>query len=80
MSPYSSAPSDLGGTWRDNVYPGCRCDVASNLYSFFLCAQSRLDQYLQLPPEIQQYLQNVADHYHLRDLIKYNHDVTDVHL
>ena len=25
--------SDLGGTWRDNTYPGCRCDVASNLYS-----------------------------------------------
>jgi cation diffusion facilitator CzcD-associated flavoprotein CzcO len=25
---------DLGGTWRDNVYPGCRCDVASDLYSF----------------------------------------------
>jgi cation diffusion facilitator CzcD-associated flavoprotein CzcO len=26
--------SDLGGTWRDNVYPGCQCDVPSNLYSF----------------------------------------------
>jgi cation diffusion facilitator CzcD-associated flavoprotein CzcO len=26
--------SDLGGTWRDNSYPGCRCDVPSNLYSF----------------------------------------------
>ena len=25
--------SELGGTWRDNTYPGCRCDVASNLYS-----------------------------------------------
>jgi cation diffusion facilitator CzcD-associated flavoprotein CzcO len=23
--------SDVGGTWRDNVYPGCRCDVPSNL-------------------------------------------------
>ena len=25
---------DLGGTWRDNTYPGCACDVPSNLYSF----------------------------------------------
>jgi cation diffusion facilitator CzcD-associated flavoprotein CzcO len=25
---------DVGGTWRDNVYPGCRCDVQSNLYSY----------------------------------------------
>src|ERR1700684_217297 len=26
--------SGLGGTWYDNSYPGCRCDVPSNLYSF----------------------------------------------
>ena len=25
---------DIGGTWRDNTYPGCRCDVPSHLYSF----------------------------------------------
>ena len=26
--------SDVGGTWRDNSYPGCACDVQSHLYSF----------------------------------------------
>ena len=26
--------TEVGGTWRDNTYPGCRCDVQSNLYSF----------------------------------------------
>ena len=25
---------EVGGTWRDNTYPGCRCDVPSHLYSF----------------------------------------------
>jgi len=25
---------DVGGTWRDNSYPGCACDVPSHLYSF----------------------------------------------
>lgn len=25
---------DVGGTWRDNSYPGCQCDVPSHLYSF----------------------------------------------
>jgi cation diffusion facilitator CzcD-associated flavoprotein CzcO len=25
---------DIGGTWRDNTYPGCACDVPANLYSF----------------------------------------------
>jgi cation diffusion facilitator CzcD-associated flavoprotein CzcO len=24
----------VGGTWRDNSYPNCRCDVPSHLYSF----------------------------------------------
>jgi cation diffusion facilitator CzcD-associated flavoprotein CzcO len=28
------AGDDLGGTWRDNTYPGLACDVPSNLYSF----------------------------------------------
>ena len=27
---------DIGGTWRDNSYPGCACDVPSHFYSFFL--------------------------------------------
>lgn len=26
--------TDVGGTWRENTYPGCACDVPSNLYSF----------------------------------------------
>ena len=26
--------NDLGGTWRENTYPGCQCDVPSHLYSF----------------------------------------------
>src|SRR6516165_167039 len=26
--------SDIGGTWRDNTYPGCACDIPSHLYSF----------------------------------------------
>ena len=26
--------NDIGGTWRDNTYPGCACDVPSHLYSF----------------------------------------------
>ena len=28
------AADDVGGTWRDNSYPGCACDVPSHLYSF----------------------------------------------
>jgi 4-hydroxyacetophenone monooxygenase len=47
---------DLGGTWRDNVYPGCRVDAANHLYSFsfvrydwpsYFCEQPRLFEYLR---------------------------------
>jgi cation diffusion facilitator CzcD-associated flavoprotein CzcO len=70
--------SDLGGTWRDNTYPGCRCDVASNLYSFSFAPNPAWTDTYSYQPEIQQYLQNVAYEYQLRDLIKFEHDVTDV--
>ncbi|HEY5267449.1 MAG TPA: NAD(P)/FAD-dependent oxidoreductase [Acidimicrobiales bacterium] len=70
--------SDLGGTWRDNTYPGCRCDVASNLYSFSFAPNPQWTNTYSYQPEIQQYLQNVADQYQLRNLIKYDHDVVDV--
>ena len=36
---------DVGGTWRDNSYPGCACDVPSYLYSFVLFrTQAGLDR------------------------------------
>ncbi len=70
--------SDLGGTWRDNAYPGCRCDVASNLYSFSFAANPRWSNTFSYQPEIWRYLQDVASKYDLRPLIKFNHDVTDI--
>ena len=33
---------DVGGTWRDNTYPGCACDVPSHLYSFSFAPQPGL--------------------------------------
>ena len=34
---------DVGGTWRDNTYPGCACDVPSHLYSFSFAPNPELD-------------------------------------
>jgi cation diffusion facilitator CzcD-associated flavoprotein CzcO len=70
--------NDLGGTWRDNTYPGCRCDVASNLYSFSFAPNPQWTNTYSYQGEIWQYLQSVADKYNLRELIRYDHDVTDV--
>jgi cation diffusion facilitator CzcD-associated flavoprotein CzcO len=69
---------DLGGTWRDNTYPGCRCDVASNLYSFSFAPNPDWTNTYSYQPEIWRYLDNVADQYRLREHIKFDHDVLDV--
>ena len=34
---------DVGGTWRDNTYPGCQCDVPSHLYSFSFAPNPDVD-------------------------------------
>lgn len=69
---------ELGGTWRDNRYPGCRCDVASNLYSFSFAPNPRWSNSYSFQPEIWQYLSDVADRYQLRELIKFDHDVAAI--
>ena len=69
---------DLGGTWRDNRYPGCRCDVASDLYSFSFEPNPKWSNTYSYQPEIWAYLQDVATKHDLRKLIKFNHEVTDI--
>ena len=50
---------DVGGTWRDNTYPGATCDVPSQLYSYSFAAYDWPNSYSP-QPEIQAYIQQVA--------------------
>jgi cyclohexanone monooxygenase len=52
--------SDVGGTWRDNTYPGAACDVPSQLYSFSFAPYDWSRSY-SAQPEILAYLQKVAE-------------------
>ena len=52
--------SDVGGTWRDNTYPGAACDVPSQLYSFSFAPNPDWSSSFSPQPEIQAYLQQVA--------------------
>ena len=47
---------DVGGTWRDNTYPGCACDVPSHLYSFSFAPNPEWTRHFAPQPEIWQYL------------------------
>jgi cation diffusion facilitator CzcD-associated flavoprotein CzcO len=51
---------EIGGTWRDNTYPGCRCDVPSHLYSFSFAPNPNWSSTFSPQPEILEYLRGVA--------------------
>jgi len=51
---------EIGGTWRDNTYPGCRCDVPSHLYSFSFAPNPNWSSTFSPQPEILDYLREVA--------------------
>ncbi len=51
----------VGGTWRDNSYPGCTCDVPSHLYSFSFAPNPDWTRSFSRQPEIWDYLERVTD-------------------
>ncbi len=52
---------DVGGTWRDNTYPGAACDVPSQLYSYSFALNPHWSRSFSPQPEIQDYIQQVAE-------------------
>jgi cation diffusion facilitator CzcD-associated flavoprotein CzcO len=67
---------DVGGTWRDNTYPGAACDVQSNLYSFSFAPNPDWPRSYSEQPEIQAYLQTTADRFAVREHCVFGADVT----
>ena len=53
--------SDVGGTWRDNTYPGAACDVPSQLYSYSFAPNPDWSMSFSPQPEILAYIKRVAD-------------------
>ena len=52
---------DVGGTWRENTYPGCRCDVPSHLYSYSFAMNPDWSSTFSGQPEILAYIKGVAE-------------------
>ncbi|MFI1969693.1 cyclohexanone monooxygenase [Streptomyces cinnamoneus] len=65
----------IGGTWRDNTYPGCACDVPSHLYSFSFAPNPEWPRAFSGQPHIRAYLEQVADTFGLRPHIRLNCEV-----
>src|SRR5690606_12223426 len=51
---------DVGGTWRDNTYPGAACDIQSHLYSYSFRPNPRWSRVYASQPEILDYLRATA--------------------
>ena len=66
---------DIGGTWRDNTYPGCACDVPSHLYSFSFEGNPEWSRMYSGQQEIWAYQKRVADKYDLRKYCRFNEGI-----
>ena len=66
----------VGGTWRDNHYPGAACDIPSHLYSFSFEQNPEWSRSFGEQGEIQAYLEACADKYAVRSHIRFGSEVT----
>jgi len=67
--------SDIGGTWRENTYPGAECDIPSALYSYSFEPYPEWEYKWSMQPQILQYINHVADKHNLRDHILFDEEV-----
>jgi cation diffusion facilitator CzcD-associated flavoprotein CzcO len=65
----------LGGTWRDNSYPGCACDIPSVLYSYSQEQNPDWTRAFASQAEILDYMRAVAARHRLEPHIRYGHEL-----
>lgn len=69
--------ADVGGTWRDNTYPGCACDVQSHLYSFSFALNPRWSETFSGQPEIWEYLRHCTERFGLQPFLRWKSELLD---
>ncbi|HET7327644.1 MAG TPA: NAD(P)/FAD-dependent oxidoreductase [Nocardioidaceae bacterium] len=68
---------DVGGTWRDNHYPGAACDVPSHLYSFSFAPNADWSRSFSGQREILDYLRRCAREYGVLEKVRFGHEVLE---
>ncbi|WP_084683060.1 flavin-containing monooxygenase [Perlucidibaca piscinae] len=68
---------EVGGTWRDNTYPGAACDIPSNLYSYSFAPNPDWSRAYSCSGEILDYARHLADSNDLRPLIRFGRTVSE---
>ncbi|MEM7335599.1 MAG: NAD(P)/FAD-dependent oxidoreductase [Chloroflexota bacterium] len=67
--------SEIGGTWRDNTYPGCACDIPSIVYSFSFDQNPEWSRLFPTQPEILAYLKQCVKRFQIEKQIQFNTDI-----
>ncbi|HYF23247.1 MAG TPA: NAD(P)/FAD-dependent oxidoreductase [Caulobacteraceae bacterium] len=68
---------EVGGTWRENTYPGCACDIPSQLYSFSFEPEPNWTRVFPPQAEILAYLKRCADKYGLEPHLRFGAEVVE---
>lgn len=68
----------VGGTWRENTYPGLSCDIPSAWYSFSFALNPDWNYRYSYGPEIQAYMETVAHDFGVTEIVRFNTAVTDL--
>jgi cation diffusion facilitator CzcD-associated flavoprotein CzcO len=68
---------EIGGTWRDNTYPGAACDVPSHVYSFSFEPYPGWSRVFAESHEIQDYLLRVVDKWKLRPHLRVSTEIVE---
>jgi cation diffusion facilitator CzcD-associated flavoprotein CzcO len=69
--------SEIGGTWRDNTYPGAACDVPSHVYSLSFEQNPNWSRRYATSREIQDYLLSVVEKWKLRDQMRLQTEIVE---
>jgi cation diffusion facilitator CzcD-associated flavoprotein CzcO len=66
----------VGGTWRENIYPGAGCDIPSHLYSYSFAPNPDWPEVYSAQPDILAYIEGVVDRHELGGHIRFSAEVT----
>ncbi|OYU34320.1 NAD(P)/FAD-dependent oxidoreductase [Novosphingobium sp. PASSN1] len=67
----------VGGTWRENTYPGLHCDFPSHFYSYSFFHNPNWSHRFSCGPEIRDYFESAAHAFDVHDSIRFNSKVVD---
>jgi 4-hydroxyacetophenone monooxygenase len=68
---------DVGGTWFENSYPGCRVDVGNHFYCYSFEPSDHWSEFFAQQPELQSYFQRVMEHHHVAPHVRWESEVEE---